>query len=127
MTLIELSCVLAVLAILTAAAVPASEAPAVLEAIAHAELRHFRDQGRWLPCPRTGEVPTGPVPFPAEEPCWSTLAIRLDGHTRFRYGVVVEGDSFVATAEGDLDRDGTPSRYRLGGHDLLLHVEEGLE
>ncbi len=136
-TILELSCVLAVIAILSAAAVPvydvlvrrarADEARTVLHAIAHAELRIFRDQGAYLACAPVGEVPQGPVSFPNAEPCWQALGLRLGGPVRYRYGVALREGSFLATAEGDLDGDGVHSRFTLDGRDLGLTIQDELE
>ena len=135
-TILELSYVLAVIGILAAATIPAydlllrraraSEAPTTLEAIAHAELQHFRDRGAYLACPAEGEVPKVPQPFPTAA-CWKTLQIAIGADVRYRYGVTLEGDSFVATAEGDLDRDGTPSRYTMDGRTLVVDGKDELE
>lgn len=136
-TILELSCVLAVIAALTALAVPAfdtlvrrahvGEARTLVLAIAHAELRHHRDQGRYLACEPQGEIPVRSAPFPNDRPCWQALGIRLGNEVRYRYGVALQGDSFVVTAQGDLDRDGIPSRFTLHGIDLSLQVEAELE
>lgn len=136
-TLIELTWVLAVMGALVAITVPsyrvllrraeAAEARAVLQAIAHAEHQHYRDRGAYLACAPTGEVPLEPAPFPADEPCWKALGIRLEGTTAYRYGVSLQDGSFTATAEGDLDGDGTASRFAMRGSDLVLQIEDELE
>jgi prepilin-type N-terminal cleavage/methylation domain-containing protein len=135
-TLIELSYVLAVLGVLAAITVPtydlllrrahAAEAPAMMHAIAHAELQRLRDGGEYLACPATGDVPRAPVPF-TDAACWSALGIRPEGPVRFRYGVALEDGGYVVTAEGDLDRDGETSLYTLRGEDLVVVVERRLE
>lgn len=91
---------LAVMAIITAMAVPgdqvlvhrawASHARTFVPAIAHAELRHFRARG-----------PSSPVRL-------SARCLRVQ-------------------AEGDLDRDGIPSRYTMSGRDLNLQITGELE
>ncbi len=136
-TLIELCFVIAIMGLLVAIVVPtyevllrraqAEEAPAMLQAIAHAELQHFRDQGRYLACPATGEIPRGPAPFPNGQQCWQDLGIQVGGEVRYRYGVTMDGGDFLVTAEGDLDRDGAPSRYTLRGRDRSVEIEDGLE
>ncbi len=108
MTLIELSFVLAILALLSAATVPAynvimrraraAEPRGLVEAIAHAELRHFRDRGGYLECAPAGELPTAPVAFPNAESCWRSLGVQMTGDVRYRYGVRLDGDSVVVTA-----------------------------
>jgi prepilin-type N-terminal cleavage/methylation domain-containing protein len=136
-TILELSCVIAVIAFLTAASVPiyevlvyraqADEARTVLRAIAHAELRHYRDRSAFLACDPGGPVPQGAGTFPSEAPCWKALGFQLTGAVRYRYAVTLDGDSFMATAEGDLDKDGTPSRFTLHGRDMEIFVEDELE
>ena len=136
-TILELSAVLAVIAILAALSVPvydvmvrrarANEAQAVTYAIAHAELRHFRDHGAFLACDPGGQVPAGAGRFPSEAACWRTLGVQLAGPSYFRYAVRLDDASFAVTAEGDLDSDGRTSRYRLEGCDLTLTAEDELE
>lgn len=136
-TLIELSYVIAIIAVLAAISTPtygallrraeASEARAMVHHIAHAELQHHRDRGTYLACAPLGDVPRSPAVFPAEEPCWKALSIRSEGPVRYRYGVTLDGGSFEVTAEGDLDGDGVASRYVLSGRDLELRVTDGLE
>lgn len=136
-TLIELSFVLAIMAALTAMAVPAydsllkrtwaAEAPAALTAIAHAEIQHYRDHGAFLACPAEGPIPSPAQPFPAAADCWQALGVDLSGASRFRYGVELNGTSFSATAEADLDRDGRPSRYALDGATLAITTTDPLE
>ena len=136
-TLLELSCVIAVIAILAAATVPAydllvrrartSEARMMIDAISHAELRHFRDRGAFLACGGDGAAPTGPAAFPADEPCWKELGIHAGGPVRYRYGVSVDGEAYRVTARGDLDRDGAPSSFTLDGASLVLTVQDELE
>lgn len=136
-TMIELAFVLAILAVLLTVTVPsyqvlirraqAAEAPTMALAIAHAELQHHRDHGRYLACPATGPVPISPGPFPAGEACWKALGIDVGGVVRYRYGVTLEDQDFVVLAEGDLDRDGQGSRYVVRGSRLEVEVEEPLE
>ena len=135
-TLIELSYVLVIISLLTAVTVPAydllvrraqaAEATSMVHAIASAERQRYRDQGAYLACPAEGDVPALPRAFPAA-PCWEALGIRVTDPVRYRYSVALEGDSFVVTAEGDLDRDGVAARYTLRGRDLHLDVVEPLE
>ncbi len=135
-TILELSAVLAIMALLTASAVPGytllvdrartDEARTMLETVAHAEQRAFRDTGHYVACPPVGPVPTGAVPFPAAT-CWQALNLRVDGPVRFRYGVVLDAATFVATAEGDLNADGVPSLFSLSGADMTLTIRDELE
>jgi len=136
-TLIELCFVLAILALLMGATVPAydhlhrrakaAEADSMLQAIAHAQLQLFRDRGEYLACPPAGEVPRGLVPWSDPQGCWKAMGIRVGGAVRYRYAVELLDGSFVATAEGDLDGDGQPSLYRLDGRSLAVSVEGALE
>jgi prepilin-type N-terminal cleavage/methylation domain-containing protein len=136
-TLIELSYVLALIALLAAFTVPAydsvyrrahvAEVRAMIHAIAHAELRQQRDRGGYVPCGPFGDVPTDPVAFPVEQPCWKLLGIAPEGPVRYRYGVVIQDDTFVVTAEGDLDGDGVLSTFVLDGRDLVIVGTNDLE
>lgn len=136
-TILELSCVLAVIAIITAICVPvydvmvrrakADEARTMLHAIAHAELAHYRDHGFYLAC--APDPVASPVlgSFPSHAPCWRQLGIELSGEVRYRYAVALVDDSFEVTAVGDLDGDGQSSLYTLHGRDLGIDVLDGLE
>jgi len=104
-----------------------AEAHANVQAIAHAQLRHFRDRGSWVDCPAEGPVPTTPVPFPATRDCWRALGFSPEGLVRYRYGVELTDEGYVVTAEGDLDHDGVTSRFVLTGHDLALTVTDESE
>ena len=53
--------------------------------------------------------------------------MQVDGRVWYRYQVRLDGDSFVAVAEGDLDGDGAPSRFTLSGRDLQVAVRDELE
>lgn len=138
-TLIELALVLAGIGILVGLAAPsyhsfllrsrASEARALLEAIAHAELAWHRDYGSFIACAPSSDQPPRGVrgKFDAARPGWKELGLTIDGPVRYRYEVVLDGDSFKAVATGDLDGDGTPSRFALAGNSLQLTVENELE
>jgi len=135
-TLIELSYVLALIALLAAVTVPTydallkrartDEAHAMVHAIAHAELRHLRDRGSFVACPATGELADLPAAFP-DEPCWRALGISAEGEVHYRYAVELVEGSFVVTAEGDQDGDGQLARFRLDGSTLGLEIEDELE
>lgn len=136
-SIIELSYVLAVMGIVVAIAVPSydallrrarvDEARSMLAAVAHAELRHFRDRGAYLACGAEGAVPTGPVAFPSESACWKELGIAVGGEVRYRYSVELKDGTFFANAEGDLDGDGKPSHFSWNGRLASLTVEDELE
>ncbi len=136
-TLIELCYVIAVIGLLAAITVPAydvllrrahvAEARAMVHGIAHAELRHLRDRGAYVACGPAAEIPSEPVVFPEDEACWRELGIRSEGLVRYRYAVSLDDDSFLVTAEGDLDGDGRASRFSLDGRDLSLHIVDELE
>lgn len=136
-TLVELSYVLGILALLAAIAVPsyhvimlrsrAAEARTLLPAIAHAELMYRRDHGAFLACPAGNEaVPKGEVPF-AARPCWEALGMRVEGAVRYRYQVSLTSGGFEAVAEGDLDADGKASRFTLSSTDLGITTQDELE
>ncbi len=138
-TLIELAFVLAVIGILTALSVPgyrslvlrprAAEARMGVEGIADAELRYFRDHGRFVACPSMpAATPRGNTArFDGRAPGWKELAFSMEGSVRYRYEVVLDGDSFKVLARGDLDGDGVESLYTLRGKDLALSIEGELE
>lgn len=136
-TISELGFVVAVMAILTSLTVPAleplvrraraDEARVMLAAIADRELQHFRDTGRFLACPASGEVPRGvEAAFPADA-CWKELGVLVPGLVRFRYGVEATDANFTVVAEGDLDADGVSSEYRWDGRTQALSIKEALE
>lgn len=50
-----------------------------------------------------------------DQPVWKALEFELTEPHLFRYSYASDGDSFTATAEGDLDCDGTPITYTLAG------------
>ena len=138
-TLVELAFVLAVLGILVSTAVPAfqlsvrraqaAEAPLMLEQIVNSELAYRRDHGKFLACAPSGAaVPAGAtVAFDAAAEGWHELGLAAEGPVRFLYRVELDGDSFRAIAEGDLDGDGSLSRFTLDGGSLSLATEEPLE
>ena len=136
-TLLELCCVITIISLLTAVTVPAfdvlvrrahvAEAHSMLPALAHAQLRYQRDHGAFLPCAATGEIPQPTARFPNAEPCWKALGIRIGGEVRYRYGITVTEDNFTITAEGDLDRDGKPSRFTLDGKTQHVDITDELE
>src|SRR3954470_8147554 len=94
-TVIELSTVLAVMAVLVALTVPeyrqlvlraqTEEARTTLSAIAHAELRYHRDHGQFLACGEAAAAPKRGTVFPAELPCWKALGISLGANVRYAY------------------------------------------
>ncbi len=137
-TLVELCYVLAIISLLASLGVPTydsilrrarqEEARAMVALIAHAELRHFRDQGVFLACGPVGPIPDGgSLPFPAEEGCWWRLGVRAEAPVRYRYAVELIDGSFLVSAETKDDRDGQSSRVTLRGSDFHLEVGEGPE
>ena len=139
-TLIELAMVLSVMGLLVALSVPgyrsivlrsrSQEARMALEGIADAELRYFRDHGRFVACAPmpAGEIPRGTTAlFDAKAPGWRELAFHMEGRVRYRYEVALEGKSFRAVARGDLDGDGKASTFTLRGDTMQLAIEDELE
>ncbi|MDP2341086.1 MAG: prepilin-type N-terminal cleavage/methylation domain-containing protein [Deltaproteobacteria bacterium] len=137
-TLLELAAVLALIGLLSAAAVPAlsrmvnrgraSEAVGIVEAIAHGELRHFRDRGRFLACPPTPAAPPAGTTalFDGRGP-WQALGVEIVGPVRYSYAVELVDGSFRVTASGDLDGDGVLGHYALDGRTMLVTEHEPLE
>jgi prepilin-type N-terminal cleavage/methylation domain-containing protein len=139
-TLLELAAVLALIGTVVALGAPryerfllaarAAEAPAILEAIAHAEKAYFRDHGHYLACEATLEKPPpgGVVTFTATTDGWKDLAFAPDGGTRFSYTVEsTDGRSFRVVAHGDLDGDGVVSTYTYDGRTALISTLDELE
>jgi prepilin-type N-terminal cleavage/methylation domain-containing protein len=136
-SIIELSYVLAVMGIVVAISVPTydvflkrarvDEARSMLAAIAHAELRHFRDRGAYLACAAEGSVPKGPAVFPNASACWKELGVAVSGEVRYRYSVELADGTFFAIAQGDLDGDGRESVFRWNGRLSSLEVQDELE
>src|SRR5437868_475251 len=86
-SILELSYVLVVMAIIATISVPAydvffkrartDEARSMLATIADSELRHFRDRGSYLACAASGPIPGGAGVFPNDAACWKTLGIEV--------------------------------------------------
>jgi prepilin-type N-terminal cleavage/methylation domain-containing protein len=137
-TLVEMSFVIAVIALIIGLSVPAyhalvlrakvGEARAMLEDVSHLELQHRRDHGAFLACeaPATEPVPKAEVLLPTRA-CWATLGFSPTGPLRYRYQVLTQGGSYTVVAEGDLDADGVTSRFALDGRTFTLTVERELE
>jgi type II secretory pathway pseudopilin PulG len=138
-TLIEMGFVWAVLGLLVSLAVPgyrtimlrsrAAEAQVGVEALADAELRYFRDHGKFIACPpMPAQPPSGTsARLDPSAPGFKELGFHFDGQVRFQYEVVLTKGSFDAIARGDLDADGKASTYTLHGDGLKLEVQDELE
>lgn len=138
-TLLELSAVLTVISVLATVSVPtyrfivlrahSQEARVMIESLAHAELAYRRDHGAFLAVPPSREAPPRgvAVPFAPAPSAFHTLGVTLDGSTRYRYEVALDGATFTVIATGDLDGDGVPSRFELRGDTLALRVQDELE
>jgi len=105
------------------------EARTNLLGIAHAELAYFRDHGRFIACePSAAEAPRGRSGiFDASRPGWKELGFRPESAVRYRYQVRLEGQSFVALAQGDLDGNGKASTFSIRGDDLRVQTQDELE
>jgi len=138
-TLLEIATVLAIIGLLAAMTIPTyasftararvMEATTLLETIAHAELRHQRDRGHALPCPKTpATVPAATaVPFESSGP-WQAIGFQLAGPVRYSYRVDVDPDgAWRVVAEGDLDGDGVLSTLTLDGRTLAHTAKDELE
>lgn len=140
-TLTELAAVISIIGVLSAVATPslrdavlrarATEARALVVAIAHAEQRALRDTGAYVAAPATPPaIPVTAVPWPGGD-AWRRLGVAPVGPVRFQYMVDVAttagATSFKVIARADLDGDGTPSTYSLDGATMQLDVVEGLE
>lgn len=135
-TLLELTCVLAIIGLLAAASLPifntylrmgqAEEARLTLHGLADL----VRGQpGALQACePVPAQPPTGPAAW-VGSPCFSRLGFSLQS-TRFQYSVVVpgpEGAAFAVQARADMDADGVASLYELASNRGEIRVVEGLE
>ena len=107
----------------------AMEARSLLASIAAAELTFKRDHKTFIACkPSAGAPPRGTTAlFDDSKPGWAELDFRVEGPVRYRYEVVLDGDSFKAIATGDLDGDGKPSRFEIDGRTLDVTVQDELE
>jgi len=139
-TLLELLAVLAILSVLASLAVPAfelyirrartAEVRALLESIAHAQLGYKRDNGRYIACAANPkEVPRAQeATFDRNRAGWKELGFSVDAPVRYQYEVRVDSANvFSIVALGDLDGDGTQSRFELRGDSLRVNVENELE
>ena len=138
-TLIELTFVLAGIGILATLAVPGydlfvrrarlAEAYGTLEGIVHAENTYHRDHGSFVACaPSSAVVPKGDLArFDPGAAGWRELGFTVDGAVRYRYEVVLEGQTFLARAQGDLDGNGKTSSIVMRGDDFSVHAENELE
>ena len=138
-TLLELAFVIGIIGALAGAAVPgyqavlrrsrSSEARAVLEAIANAQLAHRRDRGTFIACPAEPEkVPAGSRNlFDGSRGGWKSLGFTVEGGVRYQYEVLLVEGSYVAVARGDLDGDGVTSEFALDGRTGKVAISEELE
>lgn len=138
-TLIELTFVIAGIAVLSALAVPGydlflrrtrlSEARAALEGMVHAENAWHRDHGTFVACaPSSDAIPKGTTShFDASRAGWKEIGIALDGEVRYQYEIALEGKTFRAIARGDLDGDGKPSTIEIRGDDFSIQATDELE
>jgi len=140
-TLIELMIVVAIIGILAAIAVPSfmdyikrskkSEAVLQLNKIGknakrlYSEVSSYKTPGvEELPANPAGlagccgspnnRCPANPQLF-VDNNGWKALDFQIDEPSLFIYNYTGEADTFVATAIGDLDCDGTPITYSLKG------------
>lgn len=117
-TLIEMLCVVAMVGVLAALAIPdflahqgraqQNEAQITLHAIAH-QARVARKGGHALePCgPTPAKVP-GPkgVRFEPDD-CWRALGVKIPGTTHYQLRLEVDAEgAFTVVARGDVDADG---------------------
>jgi len=63
----------------------------------------------------------------AKDPVWSALDFQIEEATRFQYHYESDGQTFTATAVGDLDCDGVAITYKLTGKTVDGHPETALE
>ena len=148
-SLVELMIVVAIMAILAAIAIPSfmkfsmkaktSEATQNLGAIRTGEEGYRSENDDYLACPGgTATAYPAAIP-PASGTLWvdtaagafPTIGFQADGKVRYRYAVTVTNPTdgppqFVATAEGDLDEDGTSAVYTLNTSDTANYPKATL-
>ena len=127
-TLIELMIVVAIIGILAAIAIPnflrfqlkskTTEGKVNLAAIRTAEETYLAEFGQYVPAaslPGAVGVPPGTAkdPWPAAAPGFDTIGWGPEGDVFFNYAVDVDAvfTGYTATAEADLDGNGTPQAW----------------
>lgn len=140
-TLLELSLVVGLIALLSGLAVHGygsfRRQALVNEAYGNVQAIYALQAGRPggpVACAASPEaVPAlSAVPWRASE-CFGALGFRVEGETRFQYEVVVDDTEpaserhFVVIARGDLDGDGETSEIRLSSRRAELDVARPLE
>jgi hypothetical protein len=63
----------------------------------------------------------------SKDPVWTALDFQIDEGTRFQYHYESDGQTFTATAIGDLDCDGVAITYKLTGKTVDGNPETSLE
>ena len=61
----------------------------------------------------------------ATSPEWASLGFALDGPHYYQYSCPASSTSFAATAQGDLDGDGTRSTFRREGNIVAGEIVGG--
>ena len=132
-TLLELTAVLTIIAILVSMAVPVytvylhrargTEALLQLETISYLEEVRVLELGAPIALPPNPTRVPGLTPHPFEpHPAWADIGLRIEGPMYFQYRVDVDSDDhFTVHATGDVDGDGRPTRLWLSSRDLRVH------
>jgi len=129
-TLIELTVVLSVIAILAAIAIPnflsfiakskQSEAKAMLTMIAAYENDYKLRHGQFIACPKNPQETKNLLTWTPNQPGWTELGFSPLGLRYYQYEVVLKDNSFVVRAEGNIDADKTLDEWELNGATYLL-------
>lgn len=137
-TLIEMMIVIAIIALLATIAIPnyvgfrkkamTSEAKSNLGTLRTLEEAYQADQQTYLVCaaePAAG-IPAGVTTTWGGNANFDDIGFELKGNIRYQYAVAAGGagiaTSFSATAQGDLDGDGTPSTFTMTEDGVLTEA-----
>lgn len=125
-TLMELSVVMAMIAILAALSVPSymyyksqslrAEPPTVLGAVTSAQFAHKLRFGSFVPCKTNPPAPG--APWDRNAPDWKKIGFTFVGEPGFQYTVAADASAFTVTARGNIDHDPGREVWRAGSRSI---------